>query len=246
MRPDKFTYTLILSSPTNFPGEIESERFVLTHAWPDFSSGDHEMDPNSRYSRNFFALTFREKELSANEEKESNLPHYGFVGDYFSVFLSLYFGKRFDNLGFHLDHGHYRLPNLQAVRPRKSGQALPFTPNSRKDLSIPLRLDEATALIPILEQVFREVTRDISQTNLLPSDLILAFTAGRFYQQALQLYDTDPEFAFLSLVNAGEVLASGLQFGEDELYDVELKALLVEIEAKVGQDTTEKLKKRLF
>jgi len=179
MRPDKFTYTLILSSPTSFPGEIESEQFLLTHAWPDFRSGDYEMDPNSRYSRNFFALVFREKELLAENEKKSNLPHYGFVGDYFAVFLSLYFGKRFDNLGFHLDHGHYRLPNLQAVRPRKSGQALPFTPTPRKDLSIPLRLDKATLLVPILEKIFAEVKRDIGNDSL-HCDLDLAFTAGRF------------------------------------------------------------------
>jgi len=62
----------------------------------------------------------------------------------------------------------------------------------------------------------------------------------------LQLYDADPEFAFLSLVNAGEVLASGLQLGDDDLYDDELKELLVEIEVKAGQETAQKLKKRLF
>jgi hypothetical protein len=246
LKPDNFTYTLILASPANFPGEIGSEHFYLTHAWPDFSSGDYEMDPNSRYSRNFFALTFREPELSPEEERECNPPHYAFVGDYFSVFLSLYFGKRFDNLGFHLDNGHYRLPDLQLARPRKSSQALPFTPNPRKDLAIPLRLDEATPLVPILDSIFGDVHRDISRADSLSDDLIRAFTAGRFYQQALQAYDSDPEFAFLNLVNAGEVLVSGLPFEESELKDECLTTVLAEIDAKLEPATAQRIRKKFF
>jgi hypothetical protein len=247
LKPDKFTYTLILSSPANFPGEITtSENFFLTHALPDFSSGDYDMDPKSRYSRNFFALTFRERELSPEEEKESNPPHYAFVGDYFSVFLSLYFGKRFDNLGFHLDNGLYRLPNLQPARPRKSSQALPFSQSARKDLAIPLELDKAPLLVPILDSIFGDVHRDISRNGSLSDDLIRAFTAGRFYQQALQAYDSDPEFAFLNLVNAGEVLVSGLKFEESELKDECLTAVLAEIDAKLEPTAAKQIRKKFF
>jgi hypothetical protein len=64
LRPDKFTFTLILSSPAHFPGELKSDRFLLTHAWPDFESVYHDFRPDTPYSKNFFALTFRERELS--------------------------------------------------------------------------------------------------------------------------------------------------------------------------------------
>src|SRR5713101_8365829 len=104
-RPDRYMFTLVLSSPAHFPGELQSDRFLLTHAWPDFDSAYHDFEPNTRYSRNFFALTFRERELSPEEETKSNPPNYRFVGDYFAVFLAAYFGKSFENLGFHLDHG---------------------------------------------------------------------------------------------------------------------------------------------
>jgi len=94
----------------------------------------------------------------------------------------------------------------------------------------------------ILEQVFDEV----DETRQLSQDLLLAFTAGRFYQQALQQYDSDPELAFLSLINAGEVLVSGLQFTENELGDEQLTVLLGEIDAQLSPGTASALRKKLF
>jgi hypothetical protein len=93
-----------------------SESFILSHAWPPFGFDGHEMNPNGRYFRSFFALSFHERELSLEAERKRQPPNYSYVGDYFSVFLSIYFGKRFENLGFHQNHGHFYLPNVQPVR----------------------------------------------------------------------------------------------------------------------------------
>lgn len=240
-RPDKYGFTLILSSPAHFIAEFESERFRLTHAWPTFGAGAHAFDPFSRYSRNFFALTFTERERSPQEEQKRMPPAYSFVGDYFCVFLSLYFGKRFENHGFLLDHGHYTLPNIQAPRPRKQSE-LAFSSNPRKDLNIELSFEQAAVLIPILDRVFEVV----DGADTISDDINTAYTAGRFYQQALQLYEDDAELSFLSLVNAGEVLVSSVIFNEDELKDEQTDTMLVEIEEKLTSDTATKLKKMLF
>lgn len=241
-RPDKLSFTLILSSPAQFIAECGSDKFLLTHAWRTFGAGLQDFNLGSRYSRNFFALTFRERERSSEEEQKRQPPHYNYVGDYFCVFLSLYFGKRFDNHGFLLDHGHYCLPNVQPPQPLKSHAALPFTTNPRTDLGIPLRFDEATLLMPMLDRVFAEV----DGTGQLSPDILLAFTAGRFYQQALQQYDSDPELAFLNLVNAGEVLASGLPFTEAELGDEQVAVLLAEIDAQLKPESASALRKKFF
>ena len=241
-RPDKHSFTLILSSSAPFVGEFASEKFLLTHAWKTFDAGWQEFDPGSRYSRNFFALTFCERECSSDEVNKNPPPHYSYVGDYFCVLLSIYFGKRFDNHGFLLDHGHYCLPNIPAPQPLKSHIALPFTERPRKDLGIPLNFDEAKLLLPILDRIFAEVDGN----GTLSKDLLLSFTAGRFYQQALQQYDSDPELAFLSLVNAGEVLVRGLVFTTEELQDEMRTSLLREIDVRLGPETAAIIRKKFF
>jgi hypothetical protein len=241
-RLDKFTYKMVLSSPACFTGEILTDTFWLTHAWPLHQNSIVEVDPSSRSHLAFFTLTFRERELPEKEEKMRQPPHYDFVGDYFCVFLSVYFGKRFDNLGFSQAHGIHCLPDIQQSKPRKLVEALPVNWRPRKDLGIKLELHEAKPLLPILEAIFHEV----NDKKPVPDELELAYTAGRFYQQALQLFESDPELAYLSLVNAGEVLISGLNFSEDELYDKETQELLAEIKNKLGNAQAEKVRDRFF
>jgi hypothetical protein len=107
-------------------------------------------------------------------------------------------------------------------------------------------LDAAAPIGPILDRIFGDVTRDVNRTGSLSDDLVLVFTAGRFYQQALQLWDTDPEFAFLNLVNAGEVLVSGIDFDPSELEDESLTLLLSEIDARLEPATAQKLRGKFF
>jgi hypothetical protein len=73
-----------------------------------------------------------------------------------------------------------------------------------------------------------------------------AFTAGRFYQEALHLFARDVELAYISLVNAGEVLVGGLEFSEEELFDPDFLRLLRRIEEKMGGDALRQIRSRLF
>jgi hypothetical protein len=221
---------------------MQSDSFWLTHGWPLHKNNVEVFDPSSQFHRSFFVLTFRERELSEEEDKKRHPPHYDFVGDYFCVFLSVYFGKRFENLGFLQSRGIHCLPDIQPPKIRKLADALPTSSKPRKDLGIQLKLHEAKPLLPILETIFYE----INDKKPIPKELELAFVAGRFYQQALQLFESDPELAFLSLVNAGEVLISGLDFSEDEIYDRETQELLAEISNKLGDAKAEMVRNRFF
>jgi hypothetical protein len=200
------------------------------------------MDPRSPCYREFLILTFREHELGEAKYKKRNRPDYTFVGDYFSVFLSLYFGKRFDNLGFLQAGDIHCIPDIQQPRPRKLVEAPPVSSRPRKDLGIPLDLGEAKSLLPILQAVFDEI-----DNKTMPSEhLERAYTAGRCYQRALQCLESDPELAYLSLVTAGEVLVDKLVFTDDDLYDPETQARLAAIKDKAGADQAHWVGKRLF
>jgi hypothetical protein len=239
---DKFTYKIALSSPAHFSGDMLTDSFSLTHAWPHHENNIEIFDDSGRFGRSFFVLTFREREMSDEEEKKRRLPHYEFVGDFFCVILTIYFGKRFDNLGFFQSHGIHYLPNIQPPKLRKLTDALPISSKPRKDLNIKLELHEAKPLLPILEAVFLE----INDSKPAAKELELVFSAGQFYLQALQLFESEPELAFLSLVNAGEVLISGLEFSESEIYDEEIRTLLAEIKDKLGESKAEKVRGRFF
>ena len=239
---DKFTYKIALSSPAHFTGEMVTNSFWLTHAWPLHKNNIEIFDPSSRFSRSFFVLTFRERELPDEAEKKRQPPYYDFVGDYFCVVLSAYFGKRFDNLGFLQSNGIHCVPDIQPTTLRKWPNALPVTSKPRIDLGIKLELHEAKPLLPILEAVFVEINEKLP----VAPKLGLAFAAGRFYLQALQLFESDPELSFLALVNAGEVLASALEFSEEEVYDAETRELLAEVSEKLGDVKAERVRQRFF
>jgi len=239
---DKFTYKIALSSPAHFSGDMTSDSFCLTHAWPLHKNNMDIFDDSGRFGRSFFVLTFRERELPEDEEKNRQPPHYDFVGDFFCVLLSAYFGKRFDNLGFFQSHGIHCIPDIQPPKLRKLTDALPVSSKPRKDLDIKLELHASKPLLPILEAVFLE----INEKKPVAKELELAFAAGRFYLQALQLFESDAELAFLSLVSAGEVLISGLDFSENEIYDGETQELLLEIKEKMGEAKSEKVRDRFF
>jgi hypothetical protein len=239
---DKFTYKMAISTPAHFTGQILTDSFWLTGAHPLHKNNIEIFDISGRFSRNFFVLTFRDRRPSEEDEKIRQPPYYGWVGDYFCVFLSVYFGKRFDNLGFFQTNGSHSIPDIPPSKLRKLTDALPTNSRPRKDLEIKLALHESKPLFPILEAVFLEINKQTSVSK----DLELAYAAGSSYLQALQLFESDPEHAFLSLINAGEVIINGLEFAEDEIYDKDTQELLAEIKQQLGDVKAKRVRERFF
>ena len=98
----------------------------------------------------------------------------------------------------------------------------------------------------LFAQSFDSIFLEIDNGQRVSDDLELAFTAGRFYLEALNFFHTDPEMAYLNLVNAGEVLVSKLTYSEEDLFDEDFRKFLNEIEGKMGKKAMEKVRSRLF
>ena len=111
IEPDKTVTKLLLSSTSRFVGEYKADDTLLTHAWP--ASGDQAPGNLGLFegplSRNFFVLSFAHSKF---KNDSVFVPDYTATGDLYCTYLSILFGKRFENHGRLESHGHFRLPSL--------------------------------------------------------------------------------------------------------------------------------------
>lgn len=218
--PDKHLHKYLISTPAHMVGEYSTDDILITHAWPDL------MSPSQRSSlmiespvyRTYFAVVVR---IENQDEKDSNkmkvFPNYHPYGDFISVCLSILFGKRFDHHGMMETHGFFCLPaNIQQLPIGKPYWG-PFNQKPRKDLSIELNLEKVGLISPLFIQ--KENKEAIN----------IFYTAGLFYLRSLQIFEDQPEIAFVDLVTAGEVLSNFLISSDDAVLDDTIKKLLAEI-----------------
>ena len=217
LRPDRDVQKILLSSPCAFTGEFETDGLLLAHAWPSI----HDRVAFARrvsgaMGREALMLAFR---TDPADQGSVVIPNYDHVGEMVSSYLSLLYGKRFDSHGALESSGFYRLPDLRNWD-ASHDTALPqnrATP--RPDFAIPLVLDEARRLIPLL---FGKVARSAHAQ---------AFRgAAKFYHQALRVAEQDLEVAYLHLITAGEILAEAVPVEPDRLIDAQTRGLLERIE----------------
>ena len=131
-------------------------------------------------------------------------------GETICAYLSVLFGKRFDFHGSVERSGFYQIPDLAAYG-RICDPKLPF--NSHEERScfpVPLEIDQFESI----ERIFTDPGID---KKLLPRlDAVC-----KFYMQALQNAETDPEVAYLHLITAGEILSSFFSYSKEEILDQE-------------------------
>jgi len=143
------------------------------------------------------------------------------MGDVLSIYLSILYGKRFDNHGLVESTGNFWMPNYLPIG--NYDLDLPF--NSRKprpDLEIPLNLHEIEHIAPLLHD--GEVDSHFEHILL---------SAGRFYLHALQHIESQPEIAFLDLITCGEILSNFFEYDRDELLDEQTKIDLTRTESQI-------------
>jgi hypothetical protein len=207
----KDIFRFLISSTSRFTGTYESEDIRIDHAWPtSYIRHGHGIDEGP-YSRNYFVLSLRIEE----REKTIMVPDYSHWGDLVCATLSILFGKRFDNHGFLASHGMFYRPDLSSGPPISYFSAAPYSHTTRKDLGIPLELARFASLAPLF-------------TEEHPDEKFQAifFAAGRFYLRSLQVFDQEPEFAYLDLITCGEIISSFYSYPLDELLDDETKRTL--------------------
>ena len=238
LRPPKNFTKCLISTPCRLVGEYESEDILFTLAWPEL------MAPNARRTqylagpthRRFLIASLETESSSEDETRSGPIPNHHWLGDFFAVCLSVFFGKRFDHHGLVETQGMFCIPAYDSIREISVFNLAPYNSEPRIDLEIELNLSKLNMISPLIR-----VTEPNSAVDTF-------FTAGNFYLQALRIVEEQPEVAYLDLVTAGEILSNYFKFSEEHLYGEDLKELLEEIRSQLpdGEKKANKIKSRLF
>ncbi len=234
-KPDPRIHRFLISTTSRFTGEYDSEEIRLDHAWP---TGDPHrlrvgLKPNP-HSRNYFVLSVV---IEPPEKKSIVIPNYTPLGEQVCAASSVFYGKRFDCHGLLVSRQAFYLPNFGPNEPTTYYTAAPYSHQPRKDLEIPLKLDKFGAVAPLFtDESLNEKFRRIF------------FAAGRFYVRALQIFDREPEFAYLDLITCGEILANFFDNAPVELYDEATKTTFERISAEMvsGNEVVRQLQGRML
>jgi hypothetical protein len=215
MKPEETLQRALISTTSRFVGEYSGDSFEITHAGPAFGASRARVFEGPT-SRNAFVLSFRTEPWNRDSVI---VPDYTHVGDLFCDYLSLLFGKRFDNHGLIEALGHFRVPDL-APYSTFCDHRLPHNSHSpREDFGLSSNLKEVSRL------------RCFSRTDCWTNSFRDHFeVASRFYGRALRAWERDPEVAYLHLVSAIEVAAHLTDFDCDQLLDEEARQALFKLQ----------------
>ena len=164
------------------------------------------------------------------------IPDYTASGDIIITCLSILYGKRFDSHGLVESIGNFWLPDYSHFS--NYNPNLPFnSQTSRPDLEISLNLDEIKRIAPLLHE-----------EHVDPRFERFFYSAGRFYVNALQHAEIQPEIAFLNLITCGEILSNFYNYNQDDLLDDEMKRDLFRIGGEIqdGSAIVRRISSRLF
>ena len=236
LKPDETVQKILISTTSRMVGEYENKGIVITHAWPSVydSSFSFRMF-ETPLSRSGFIIAF---ETQPREKKSGVIiPNYAPTGEDICAYLSVLFGKRFDCHGLIEANGLYQIPDLTAYS-RICNPKLPF--NSHEERScfpVSLKINQ----ISLIERVFF-TDSEIDETLRSKLD-----ATCKFYMQALQDAEQDPEVAYLHLITAGEILSSFFQYSEKDMLDEQTLEDMDTIKNKIegGDMIAKRISKRL-
>jgi hypothetical protein len=218
LRPSETTQKALISTTSRLVGKYEKNGMLLTHAWPDFyDRSAYVRMSESPISRCAFIFAF---ETEPVEEKQELSPEYLAMAELICPYLGVLFGKRFDNHGLIESIGLFHIPDLSQFG-YLCDHKLPQNSHApRVDFSIPLNLEEFSRI----ERLFLD--------NTLDQKFLRTFQgSAKFYLQALQNAEHDPEVAYLHLITAGEILSNFHKYEKNQLLDVQTKQMLEKIQA---------------
>jgi hypothetical protein len=232
-RPKETVQKILISTTSRLVGEYKTNEMLITHAWPSFKLPDQVTLTENPLCRNSFVVVFETPPL---EKDIVFLPDYTPTSDIICAYLAVLFGKRFDNHGPLESIGFFRVPHLEPY----SSVSNPILPQNnhrpRIDLGIELDLSEFSRIKRLFDD-------DVS-------DRFVHFvnTASRFYLQALQSFETNPETAYLHLITCGEILSNYYEYDKQDILDEKTKSILDRIENSLedGQEVVRQIKDRLL
>lgn len=130
---------IFISSPSLFCGAYESDRVLINLALP--TRQKNLKIKHTPYGSNQFVVAFKDETKRQNDETRT-IKEYAYLWDTICIYLSILFGKRFDDHGFLEYYGLYSVPNFQEKQPIYNTNIGPYNHNARKDLGIALNLTE--------------------------------------------------------------------------------------------------------
>ena len=115
LKPDENTHKFLISSTSRFVGEYENETLLITHAWPSVGNMGqlYASQTENPYSRNYFIIVFK-SEL-CDKGARIGFPDYEWFPEFICIYLSILFGKRFDNHGPLETNGFFYLANPNVI-----------------------------------------------------------------------------------------------------------------------------------
>src|SRR5271157_1679146 len=229
LRPQQDITKILLSTSSYLVGEYEEEDLLLTIAFHDYRDGNSIQ--HETLDHEYFMLAMKTPPLDTFDDTfPVTIPDYSPRGDDFCIYLSILYGKRFDNHGLVESVGNFWLPNYPPFS--FYDPTLPFNiKKPRPDLEIPLNLREIKRIAPILH---------LEMDDRFNRFLLLA---GRFYVHALQHAESQPEIAYMDLITCGETLSNFFDYDQDNLLDDQIKADFAQIGWKI--ENGEKIVKRI-
>jgi hypothetical protein len=221
LQPDETIHKILISTTSRMTGEFISDDILISHAWQNFtnSSGAIRREENP-VSRSGFIVAFRTEPYK--KEAGVAVPDYSPVGEIVCSYLSVLFGKRFDCHGLVEGSGFYNTPDLTAYN-SICDPKLPFnTHKQRSCFKVPLDLYN-----------FSTFAKIFTDPNIDPSFQTKLNASCKFYMQALQNVEYDPEVAYLHLITSGEILAGFFKYEKEELLDQQILDSLSIIQSRL-------------
>lgn len=231
LRPQETIQKVLISTTSYFTGEYENRNVMLAHAFPNL----YDQSALIRWSegpasRSAFILAFETGPI--DDQPGVPLPDYSTYGEFICTYLATLFGKRFDCHGIIEGNGIFHIPDLSQFGCLCNHHLPHNSHDPRIDFSVPLNLSE----ISRIENLFFDTTLD--------SKFVRTFTvAAKFYLQALQNVESDPEVAYLHLITAGEILSNFYEYNKDQLLDDEITQVLTTIRTSPAFPEGEKVAK---
>lgn len=221
LRPDQNVHKFLISTPARFVGEYESENQLVTHAWIGLSRPSEKtvrsLQPGP-YSRSYYILAFRTPAVESGTRTIVQPSEYRGVAEAFCSGLGVLFGKRIDLHGPTESDGRFHAPDFETVRPVEFSESGPYNHQPRCDLGIELNLAHSEKVAPLFtDETLNEHFKDIF------------FAAARFYRRSLQVFDLEPDVAYLDLITCGEILAEYFEYPDEVVYGQEILDMLSQV-----------------
>ena len=217
LKPSETVQRFLISSTSHFVAEYEAEGILITHAFPGSRSNAGFLRlREGPLSRSAYMLNFVVPEVP--RIAGTVLPDYEGTAERICSLLSLLYGKRFDSHGCVQAHGNFWLPQLEQFG-SVCNPALPQNDHQpRSDIAVPLDFRHVARIAPML--------MDGAENENLRTAL---GAAAKFYHQALQNVEQDPEVGYLHLITAGEILANVHHPQSEDLLDDHIRAILDQV-----------------